>query len=198
MQLITSQKKQNNLRKSKLFKFKPKIANKNQIQQRAPRPSPKVEDKKSASSIQIEVDSEKLTKLLNCLEKSKGVDKTQIDENIVARTVEFGQEKIAQQLNIPYRRYKSILNKCQIKTTAGRKVNNLKLENDLVEWALKIKDAGVILTRKMIRDKATKLYHEDSTSTKKVNLSKGWLDKFVKRHEDIKEYLTSQKGKKGL
>jgi len=78
----------------------------------------------------------------------------------------------------------------------------LQLESELVEWALKIKDAGLVLTRKMIRDKASEFSNELSidgeSSSKKVSLSKGWLDKFVKRHEEIKDYLTSQKGKKGL
>lgn len=160
--------------------------------------SQRVEGKKSSSSSsQLEVPFEKVSMLMKCLQKSKGVDATQIDIDLIARTMEFGQEKVAQQLRIPYRRYKSILNKCGIKTSAGRKVNNLRLEMQLVKWAMQIKANSELLTRKMIKDKANELSKEDKNSSK-TNLSKGWLDKFVKRHEEIKVYLTSQKGKKGL
>lgn len=164
--------------------------------------SQKVEERKgSGSSSPISVDSAKLQKLLKCLNKTKGVDKSQIDEDIVARTIEFGQQKVAESLNIPYRRYKSILNKVGIKTSAGRKVNNLQFETQLVEWALSIKNSGKTLTRKMVKDKASMIIKElilsGESSLKKFNLSKGWLDKFVRRHEEIRDYLTSQKGKKG-
>lgn len=162
----------------------------------------KKEEKKSMRSISPKsVDSTKLQRLMQCLSRSKGVNKSQIDEDIVARTVEFGQQKVAEALNIPYRRYKSILNKVGIKTSAGRKVNNFRLETELVDWAASIKASGKVLTRKMIKDKAAALIKalikDGEISLRKVRLSKGWLDKFVKRHEEIKEYLTSQKGKKG-
>lgn len=164
--------------------------------------SQKVEERKgSGSSTPLSVDSAKLQKLLKCLNKTKGIDKSQIDEDIVARTIEFGQQKVAESLNIPYRRYKSILNKVGIKTSAGRKVNNLQFETQLVEWAIHTKNSGKILTRKMLKDRASLIIKElilaGESSLRKFNLSKGWLDKFVKRHEEIKEYLTSQKGKKG-
>lgn len=164
--------------------------------------SDKVEEKKSSnSSSPLSVDPIKLQKLLKCLNKTKGVDKTQIDEDIVARTIEFGQQKVADSLHIPYRRYKSILNKVGIKTCAGRKVKNLNFENLLAEWSLKVKDQSNLLTRKMIKDKAEELIKEliaeGDLSLRKIRLSKGWLDKFVKRHVEIKDYLTSQKGKKG-
>lgn len=158
------------------------------------------ERKSSSASSPIHVDPEKLSKLFKCLSKTKGVDKDMITEDIVERTIEFGQQKIAEQLKIPYRRYKSILNKVGIKTIAGRKVQNLKLESHLVEWSLKIKACGQILTRKMIHNQAAvfqqDLVKQGDKSLEKVRLSKGWLDKFVKRHEDIRSYLTSQKGKK--
>lgn len=158
------------------------------------------EKKSSSSSSPVSVDPAKLQKLMKYLSKTKGVDKTQIDEEIVSRTVEFGQQKVAESLNIPYRRYKSILNKVGIKTWAGRKVNNLQFESQLVDWASEMKNSGDVLTRKMIKDKAGEIINElieqGEKSLKKVRLSKGWLDKFVKRHENIREYLTSQKGKK--
>ena len=158
--------------------------------------------KKDTSSTLPAVDPEKLSELIKCLTKTRGVNKDNIDADIVAKTIEFGQQKVAQDLNIPYRRYKSILNKVGIKTNAGRKVQNFKLEAKLVEWALSVKSSSGLLTRKMIQDKGSEFIHqltlEGDKSVEKVRLSKGWLDKFVKRHEDIKQYLTSQKGKKGL
>lgn len=162
----------------------------------------KVEERKSSSSCSpLSVDPIKLEKLIKCLTKTKGVNKDQIDSEIVARTVEFGQQKVAKSLHIPYRRYKSILNKVGIKTSAGRKVKNLNFENLLVEWSLKFKYEKKVLTRKMIKDKAEilikELIAEGDVSLRKIRLSKGWLDKFVKRHQEIKEHLTSQKGKKG-
>lgn len=164
--------------------------------------SAKVEERKSSSSSSpISVDPAKLEKLLRCLNKTRGVDKSQIDESIVAKTIELGQQKVADSLNIPYRRYKSILNKVGIRTTAGRKVKNLQFETKLVEWAMEIKEMDQILTRKMVKDKAGEFIKEfikqGEVSLRKIRLSKGWLDKFVKRHPEIKEYLTSQKGKKG-
>ena len=146
-------------------------------------------------------DSNKLRELTEILKKSKGVNKDKINDEIISRTVEFGQQKVAEELNIPYRRYKSILNKIGIKTIAGRKVNNLQLETNLVGWSLEIKEANKLLTRKMISEKATNIIRELSSSgdvsLKKTRLSKGWLDKFVKRHPNIADYITSQKGKKG-
>ena len=164
-------------------------------------PNKKLEERKSKCSNSSEsVDSAKLKRLIQCLSKTKGVDKSQIDEEIVARTVEFGQQKVAESLNIPYRRYKSILNKVGIKTNAGRKIKNLRFETELVDWALSIKVTGEVLTRKMIKDKAVELINmfvkDGESSLKKINLSKGWLDKFIKRHQEIRDYLTSQKGKK--
>jgi hypothetical protein len=158
--------------------------------------SQKVEDNKS-SCTQIEVSLGKISHLIKCLKKTKGVDKTQIDENLIARNIKSGQEKVAQQLWIPYRRYKSILNKWGVRTTAGRKVKNLNLELKLIKWAMEHKSSGKILTRKMIKDMAFEMSEEEGKSSA-TNLSKGWLDKFVKRHEEIKVYLTSQKGRKGL
>lgn len=104
-------------------------------------------------------------------------------------------------LNIPYRRYKSILGKVGIKSSAGRKIKNTNFEIKLVEWANSIKFNSSILTRNMLKNKATsianQLIESGDSSLRKVRLSKGWLDKFVKRHPEIKDYLTSQKGKKG-
>ena len=158
-------------------------------------------DNRSSPKSEYSWNSEKLEQLIRCLTKSKGVNKQKIDNDIVARTVEFGQQKIADELNIPYRRYKSILNKVGIKTSAGRKVKNLKLETQLVEWSLKIKESNKLLTRKMIKDQASKIIKElilsGDTSLKKIRLSKGWLDKFVRRHPTLAKYITSQKGKKG-
>ena len=166
---------------------------------------PKLEDKNSSNSFIISpksIDPEKLSNLLKCLSKTKGVNKDEISEDLVEKTIEFGQQKVAEQLCIPYRRYKSILNKVGIKTTAGRKVQNLKLETALANWAMEMKYTGTTLTRKMIQNKAAEiiknLISQGDSSLEKVRLSKGWLDKFVKRHEEIKEYLTSQKGRKGL
>lgn len=151
---------------------------------------------------QISCDSAKLEELIKCLSKSKGVNKQQISNDIVARTIEFGQKKVADELNIPYRRYKSILNKVGIKTNAGRKIKNLQLETKLIDYAIEIKEAQLILTRSMIKDQAsniiTELVDSGDVSLKKIRLSKGWLDKFIKRHEIISNYITSQKGKKGL
>jgi hypothetical protein len=52
----------------------------------------------------------------------------------------------------------------------------------------------------MIKDKAENLIPllvaEGDNSLKILRLSKGWLDKFIKRHAEIKNYITSQKGKK--
>ena len=168
----------------------------------------KIEEKKSMSSYSpASYDSAKLLELQSCLMKTRGVKKSEIDESIVERTKELGQQKVAEQLHIPYRRYKSILNKVGIKTNAGRKVKSLHFESMLVEWACRIKLSGEMLTRKMIKDKATQIKEEltgtdkeklSVNSLKKVNLSKGWLDKFIKRHQEIKDYLTSQKGRKGL
>jgi hypothetical protein len=155
------------------------------------------DDSQSMLSSQKVEDYEKLSHLIQCLKKTKGVDKTQIDETLIARNIKYGQEKVAQQLRIPYRRYKSILNKWGIITTAGRKVKNLNLELQLVKWAMEHKSTGQMLTRKMIKDMAIEMSQEEGNSTT-TNLSKGWLDKFVKRHEEIKIYLTSQKGRKGL
>jgi len=158
-------------------------------------------DKSSSYSSQASCDSIRLEKLIKYLSKSKGVNSNKIDGSIVARTIEFGQQKIADELNIPYRRYKSILNKVGIKTNAGRKVKNLQLESELVDWATKIKESNHLLTRKMIREKASRIIKElveaGDASLKKIRLSKGWLDKFVRRHQVISDYITSQKGKKG-
>lgn len=152
-------------------------------------------------SSEISCDSTMLQKLIEILRRSKGVNMDKVDNSIVSRTIEFGQEKVASELNIPYRRYKSMLNKVGIKTSAGRKVNNLQLETKLVEWALTIRENSQLLTRKMIKDKALNIIKEITSSRdvslKETRLSKGWLDKFVKRHQSISEYITSQKGKKG-
>ena len=159
-------------------------------------------DNRSSPKSQYSCDSAKLEQLIRCLTKSKGVDVNCIDNDIVARTIEFGQQKVADELNIPYRRYKSILNKVGIKTTAGRKVKNLKLETDLVAWAANVRESQQLLTRKMIKEEAARIIRNliqlGDQSLKKIKMSKGWLDKFVKRHPAIAEYITSQKGKKGL
>lgn len=166
-------------------------------------PSPEVADKvNSSSGTPRSVDPEKLSKLFKCLKKTKGIDHDMITEDLIERTMELGQQRIAEQLQIPYRRYKSILNKVGIKTIAGRKVQNQKLESVLVEWALQVKSTGKMLTRKMVQTQAAvfqkDLINQGEKSLEKVRLSKGWLDKFLKRHEEIKCYLTSQKGKKSI
>mmetsp|Transcript_6763 Transcript_6763/g.7693 ORF Transcript_6763/g.7693 Transcript_6763/m.7693 type:complete len:190 (-) Transcript_6763:97-666(-) len=144
--------------------------------------------------------SDKLQLLLKRLRKTKGVDQTQIDEHLLEKTSELGQKKVAELLNIPYRRYKSILGRAGIKSCAGRKIKDTSFETKVVNWALQVKAANKILTRKMIKDNATvtvgKLIAQGNSSLKKLSLSKGWLDKFVKRHPEIGEYLTSQKGKR--
>jgi hypothetical protein len=71
--------------------------------------------------------SDQLDSLIQYLTKSKGVNLDEIDRDLVDNTIEFGQKEIAKRLNIPYRRYKSILNKVGIKTNAGRK--NKKFKN---------------------------------------------------------------------
>jgi hypothetical protein len=159
-------------------------------------------ESKSSPNSSYSCDSAKLEQLIRCLTKSKGANVDKIDNDVVARTVELGQQRVDEDLNIPYRRYKSILNKVGIKTTAGRKVKNLQLETQLVNWSTQIKESKKLLTRKMIKDEAqsiiSKLIEFGDLSLKKIRLSKGWLDKFVKRHPIISEYITSQKGKKGL
>lgn len=161
----------------------------------------KLEERKSSSSCSpISYDEEKLQKLIQCLKKTKGANLKCIDEDIISKTVEFGQQKVAEMLKIPYRRYKSILGKVGIKSSAGRKIKSTNFEVKLVEWAFSIKSSSSILTRKMIHDQAidiiNQLIEQGENSLRKVRLSKGWLDKFIKRHPDIKDYLTSQKGKK--
>jgi len=193
-------KSENN--KHNVVKISP-VQNTNSIQKMEISKSQEWERKESSDpSSPVTVDPEKLAKLLSSLSKTRGVNQLKIDEHIVDRTVEFGQQKIADELNIPYRRYKSILNKWGIKTTAGRKVQNLRLETQLVDWATTVKSSSKILTRKMIKDKGAEILQQLTSqgdeTVERVRLSKGWLDKFVKRHEDIKNYLTSQKGKKGL
>uniref|UniRef100_A0A7S3J575 HTH CENPB-type domain-containing protein n=1 Tax=Euplotes harpa TaxID=151035 RepID=A0A7S3J575_9SPIT len=159
------------------------------------------EKKCSSQSVPSSADEDKLQKLIQYLQKTKGVNKNQIDENLLAKTAELGQQKVSELLNIPYRRYKSILGKAGVKSPAGRKIQNSKFETNLVNWAHLVKSSSKILTRKMLKDKAEQIIKElisqGDRSLKKVRLSKGWLDKFVKRHDEIKGYLTSQKGKKG-
>jgi hypothetical protein len=167
-------------KKNKLSKFHLNMIKNSNDDLQSMLSSVKVEDNKS-SCTQIEVSLEKISNLIQCLKKTKGVDKTQIDENLIVRNIKCGQVKVAQQLWIPYRRYKSILNKWGIKTTAGRKVKNLNLELQLVKWAMEHKSSGEILTRKMIKDMAIQMSEEEGKSSAS-NLSKGWLDKFVKRH----------------
>ncbi|CAI2370079.1 unnamed protein product [Moneuplotes crassus] len=156
----------------------------------------------TSSSTPRSVDSIKLSTLLKFLAKTRGVDKSMISEDIVDRTIELGQQKVAEQLQIPYRRYKTILSKAGIKTIAGRKVQNLKLETKLVEWCLQAKSTQKVLSRKMIQRQAIALQKnfikKGEKSLEKVKFSKGWLDKFVKRHEQIREYVTSQKRKKNM
>lgn len=161
----------------------------------------KYEERKSSSSCSpISFDDAKVQKLLKCLKKTKGVNHKLIDEEIISKTIELGQQKVAELLSIPYRRYKSILGKVGIKSSAGRKIKSTNFEIKLVEWAYSIKSSSSILTRKMIHEEAIRiieqLIKQGESNLKKVRLSKGWLDKFIKRHPDIKEYLTSQKGKK--
>ena len=157
-------------------------------------------NKLSLSTPVSSVSEEKLKSLLEYLRKTKGVNIDYVNDDIISKTIEFGQRKTAGLLNIPFRRYKSILSRVGIRSNAGRKIKSWKFEEELALWAIQIKNKNQILTRSMIMDKANKIMNvmidKNESKLKANRLSKGWLDKFLKRHSEIKGWITSQKGKK--
>ena len=61
------------------------------------------------------------------------VNLSKVDDGILSRTFTFSQKSVAEQLNIQFRKFKSILNKLGIKINAGRKINSPTFENELIE-----------------------------------------------------------------
>ena len=146
-----------------------------------------IEETKNKENNECENAGWKITELWNILKDIKGVNTEMLDQEIINKTFALGQKLVAQQLNIPYRRFKLILNKVGIKTNAGRKVKWPILEWELIEWIKQIKFRDRHLLRNLIKRKAQeikkKLMSQGNQSVKKFKFSKGWLDKFLKRYE---------------
>ena len=65
---------------------------------------------------------------------------------------------------------------CNRKKGCGRKTRNPEMENKLVEWYNELKNQNIIVTAKMIREKAVEI-----SGDKDFLASKGWLEKFKKK-----------------
>ena len=130
--------------------------------------------------------NDKLMQLQNTLRLIKGVKLSKVDDGILSRTFTFGQKSVAEQLNIPYRKFKSILNKLGIKINAGRKINSPTFEHELIEWINQLSKCNKYPSKDLIKRKAQeirrKMISYGNESMKKFKFSKGWLDKFLKRN----------------
>ena len=94
-----------------------------------------------------------------------------------------GMSKIAdQEPDITLSELKSMGKALHLKNQAGRKIKDPIMEKNVVEWiTTTYREHQRAVTRKEIREAATQMR---STSSG-VQLSKGWLDKFITRNERL-------------
>ena len=86
----------------------------------------------------------------------------------------------------------SINNLCRWKRTterkagAGRKINNINMENKLLHWIEMImkNNQGHLLTKKLIQYKA-----KEWSKNEDFKASKGWLERFVKRNRHLNLHI---------
>lgn len=101
-----------------------------------------------------------------------------VKRTAVEMAMKNGCKAAAHRLNVPLKSLKRWMKVgCERKKGGGRKTKDPLMEKRLYDWYIDMKNAGQLVTAKMIKEKAMEL-----TNCSDFIASKGWLDKFKVRY----------------